>query len=95
MKKRVLSVILALCMCISLLPTTARAETGYGLTVGDVEVTSSNAANITGDGKVSYDPETNTLTLNNATIEGGEYGIKYNGGNTLNIVGVGKASWEM
>lgn len=91
MKKRVLSVILALCMCISLLPTTARAveATSYQLYVGSVEVTSSNAENITDDDKVSYDPETNTLTLKNATIEGGEYGIKYNGGNTLNIVGVG------
>ena len=42
----------------------------YGLKVGDIEVTSINRDDILGDGKVSYNPETNTLTLNNATITG-------------------------
>ena len=44
----------------------------YGITVAGVEVTSENAGNITGanitDGTVSFDPQTNTLTLNNASI---------------------------
>ena len=44
----------------------------YDIEVGDVKVTSENAANITGPGitgQVSFDPATNTLTLNNATID--------------------------
>ncbi|PNE25873.1 hypothetical protein BHU11_10140, partial [Tannerella sp. oral taxon 808] len=44
----------------------------YAIEVGGVEVTSENAANITGPkitGQVSFDLATNTLTLNNATIK--------------------------
>ncbi len=40
----------------------------YPLTVAGVQVTSKNRDDILGDGKVTYNPETNTLTLNNATI---------------------------
>lgn len=44
----------------------------YGITVAGVEVNSENASNITGDnitaGTVSFNPQTNTLTLNNASI---------------------------
>ena len=42
----------------------------YGLKVGDIAVTSINRDDILGDGKVTYNPSTNTLTLNNATITG-------------------------
>ena len=46
--------------------------TPYGLTVAGVEVTSENAGNITGanitSGTVSFDPQTNTLRLDNASI---------------------------
>ena len=42
-----------------------QAATSYGLTIGEVQVTSANAADIMGDGKVSYDKETTTLTMNN------------------------------
>ena len=45
----------------------------YNLWVGGVQVTSANAENITGDGikgSVSYDPDTNILTLKDATISG-------------------------
>ena len=44
----------------------------YGLYVGGVLVTSDNASNITGStisGKVSFNPSTKTLTLDNATIK--------------------------
>ena len=47
------------------------AEKGLGLSVAGVEVKKSNAGNVLGDGKVSYNDETNTLMLNNATINGG------------------------
>lgn len=36
--------------------------------VGGVEVTENNASDVLGDGSVSYDPLTNTLTLKNANI---------------------------
>ncbi|MCR5637211.1 MAG: bacterial Ig-like domain-containing protein [Clostridiales bacterium] len=42
----------------------------YNVWVGDKEITSRNRTNILGDGKASFDPETNTLTLNNPTISG-------------------------
>lgn len=41
----------------------------YGLTVAGTAVTASNAANVLGDGKVSYNATNNTLTLNGATID--------------------------
>ena len=75
MKKRItriLSMLLCLCMLVALLPTTVlAAETTYGLWVGSVQVTSSNANEITGDGisgNVSYNADTKTLTLDGATI---------------------------
>lgn len=40
----------------------------YGLSVGGVQVTSDNAADILGNGTASYNASTNTLTLNNADI---------------------------
>ena len=64
---RWLSVLFAL----MLLPMGAWAE-DYNIVVGGVQVTSDNAANITGDhisGTVSFDVENNTLTLDNATID--------------------------
>ena len=44
------------------------AGSGYGVFVGGVEVTESNAADVLGDGTVSYDTATKTLTLHGATI---------------------------
>lgn len=73
----------------------------YGLTVAGVEVNSENASNITGDnitaGTVSFNPQTNTLTLNNATIvnDGSDPepmetpGVYYSGTDdfTINLIG--------
>lgn len=42
----------------------------YSLTIGGVSVTNLNAANVLGDGKVSFDATMNTLTLDGATIKG-------------------------
>ena len=44
-------------------------DSQLGIRVGGVPVTLFNKDNVLGDGKVSYNPETYTLTLNNATIE--------------------------
>lgn len=41
------------------------------LEVAGTKVTANNKNNVLGDGKVSFDAETNTLTLNGATINGG------------------------
>ena len=61
-------------------PQTAAAKV-YTINVGGVQITSENAANITGPnitGKVSFDESTHTLILNNATIDGGlESAIAY------------------
>ena len=42
----------------------------WGVIVADVNVTEANQNDVLGDGKVSFAPETNTLTLNGATING-------------------------
>ncbi len=49
---------------------TLYAQWGYGVVVGGVHVFAGNASNVLGDGKVSYDLSTNTLTLSNAIITG-------------------------
>ena len=75
-----------------LLPLKASAEdtNPYGLTIGEVEVTSENASDILNDGKVSFDPETKTLTLNNAELRGSIISnlealtISFQGTNTIN-----------
>ena len=41
----------------------------YGIWVGATVVTSANAADVLGDGTVSFDAATNTLTLNNAAVD--------------------------
>lgn len=45
--------------------------TKYPLWIGGTQVTSVSASDVLGDGKVSYDAESSTLTLNGATIEAG------------------------
>ena len=71
MKKRLLSVLLLLAMLLTLLPTMALADdvVDYGISVSETPVTSRNCTDVLGDGTVSYDPKTNTLTLNNANLE--------------------------
>lgn len=65
MKKKMISLVLALVLVISLLPVLpAFAEaTFYDFMVGGVSVTSDNAADVLGDGLFSYDAATNTLTV--------------------------------
>ena len=50
----------------------------YDIEVGGIQVTSVNIDDVLGDGRVSYNPSTKKLTLNNATVsidENTEYGI--------------------
>lgn len=86
--RSIFSLLLALVLMMSLLPlgATARAEDGaapaegpataevaaYDLFVGGVQVTDANKGNILGDGKVSFDPASRTLTLDGATVKGAD-----------------------
>ena len=82
-----------------LMPIGAWGQTEYGLTVGGVVVTSENAESITGDniqGSVSFDPSTNTLTLNDATISGTTIsnGCIVSGLSSLNIILKGNSTLD-
>ena len=52
-------------------PDQPESET-YDLWVAGKQVTKTNQSNVLGDGTVSYDPDTHTLTLNNAHLTLGE-----------------------
>lgn len=73
----------------------AQTQTKYELYVADIQVTSDNASNITGDGitkgKISYDPNSKTLTLDNAVIYDSDFkcGIENKGvdGLTIKLIG--------
>ena len=95
MKKRLLSVTAILVLCLALLSVTALAADteGYGVTVNGVAVTSANADDVLSDsnpGKVSYDADTNTLTIN-GTLAGGT-NISGNGTTDVVINGVDNSS---
>lgn len=55
-------------MLLALLPGAALAADNYDLWVNGVQVTSDNAGDVLGNGAVSYNAQTNTLTLNGAAI---------------------------
>ena len=85
-------------LCAMLLMPFSAWAVNYDIIVGGVQVTSDNAANITGgqislseDGKVSFDAENNVLTLNGATIDMsnvGQYPIESSLANlTIKLVG--------
>ena len=68
----------------------------YNVTVCGTQVTSANASDVLGDGTVSYNPETKTLTLNNANITGtnsaiysihSDLNVELIGNNTLTVTG--------
>ena len=93
MKKRMLSLLLILVMTLSLLPTAVLADesvTNYFITVFSPDgskkedITSANCTDVMDDGKVSYDPKSNVLTLEDAhlgSIHANGYDL------TLNLVG--------
>ena len=51
----------------------AGAATSYQIVVGTTLVTSDNCRNILGNNTASYDPNTNTLTLNNPNLTEAKY----------------------
>lgn len=69
MRKKLLVLLLSLVLCVSLLPIGAMAaDVEYGVFVGETQVTSGNAADALGNGKVSYDAGSNTLKLDGAVV---------------------------
>jgi len=92
MKKtsRLLILLLTLSLCIGLFTVSALAETetviNYNVWVLGTQVTSNNASDILDDGKVSYDPATNTLTVSRDLVAtGSENAIKATTDDVLNI----------
>ncbi|MDO4983914.1 MAG: InlB B-repeat-containing protein [Eubacteriales bacterium] len=71
MKKRILGLFLCLVMCLSLMPMSAFAtETvSYDLWVNEEQFTSDKTSIACGSGTATFDVDTNTLTLVNATID--------------------------
>ena len=69
--KKLFSLFLTLVLCFGLLPGAAFAADAYKLWVAGVQVTSDNAAAVTGEGisgTVTYDHASRTLTLDSASI---------------------------
>ena len=100
--KKIISILLTLTFLLRLtVGIPASAAQSEDLYVAGVKVTEQNAADVLGDGTVSYDAQTKTLTLNNATItdymteeingEDAYYGIYSTvDGLTINLVGENK-----
>ena len=92
MKKKLLAFFICLVMVAGLLPTVAFAAENYDLYVNGEQFTSEKLSITCGEGTASYDPNTKTLTLNNATITNGgksdespKYGIRVVGDTDLTI----------
>ena len=73
MKRRVLCFIFSLLLLLTAFPFAASAAESYGIFIEGVEVTSENAADVLGDGTVSFSPEKSTLNLNGADLKGAEF----------------------
>ena len=92
MKKKLFAILLSIVMVAGLLPTVAFAAENYDLYVNGEQFTSEKLSITCGEGTASYDPNTKTLTLNNATITNGgksdespKYGIRVVGDTDLTI----------
>ena len=92
MKKKLSVLAICLVMVIGLLPTVAFAAENYNLYVNGEQFTSEKLSIACGEGTASYDPNTKTLTLNNAAITNGgksdespKYGIRVVGDTDLTI----------
>ena len=92
MKKKLFAIIICIVMVVGLLPTVAFAAENYDLYVNGEQFTSEKLSITCGGGTASYDPNTKTLTLNNAAITNGgksdespKYGIRVVGDTDLTI----------
>ena len=92
MKKKLFAILLSIVMVAGLIPTVAFATENYNLYVNGEQFTSEKLSIACGEGTASYDPNTKTLTLNNAAITNGgksdenpKYGIRVVGDTDLTI----------
>jgi len=91
MKKRLASLIMALALCLTFLPATARADESYDLWVGGVRANSANCSNIIAGssytGTASYNNNTRTLTLDGVDLSGynGKYAIQSTASLTIEL----------
>ncbi len=92
MRKKLLAILLCLVMVAGVLPIAAFAEESYGLYVNGEQFTSAKLSIACGEGTATYDPATETLTLDNAVITNGDnsgdnpkYGIRVIGNADLTI----------
>ena len=92
MKKKLFAILFSIVMVAGLLPTVAFAAENYNLYVNGEQFTSEKLSIACGEGTASYDPNTKTLTLNNAAITNGgksdespKYGIRVVGDTDLTI----------
>ena len=92
MKKKLLAIFICVVIVTGLLPTVAFAAENYDLYVNGEQFTSEKLSIACGEGTASYDPNTKTLTLDNATITNGgksdenpKYGIRVVGDTDLTI----------
>lgn len=90
MRKRMLSLLLCAVMIAGLMPMSVSALEEYEYPyIAGTQITDATASDVLGDGTVSYDPEKNVLTLNNASItaENEPYGIYAEGSLLIELVG--------
>lgn len=68
--KKILAIFMIFVMAAAFAPTASAALTGtsYYIWVRDTQITSNNKDDVFGDGTISFDPETYTLTLKDAFI---------------------------
>ena len=92
MTNKLFAILLSIVMVAGLLPTVAFAAENYNLYVNGEQFTSEKLSIACGEGTASYDPNTKTLTLNNAAITNGgksdespKYGIRVVGDTDLTI----------
>nr|MCR4670419.1 S-layer homology domain-containing protein [Saccharofermentans sp.] len=102
--KRLMIFAMTMALCLGVFSLTAKADDSgsvieYALYVAGVRVTSENASDLSVidgvTGKASYDPDTNTLNLNGATITNTDsttrcYGIHYVGTKDFTVSSKGK-----
>ena len=83
LKAKLLSFLLSFFMILGFMPVTALAAEPnlFHLLVNGVDIEeAANNTIVCGNGTATYDSATNTLTLNNATINNGNPAIRYSSG---------------
>ena len=90
MKKRFVALVASACV-LALMPSVASAESVTELRILGTDMLSAQGSLTCGEGAASYDATTNTLTLDNATIDAGSGdGIRFTGPLNIELTGANK-----